>query len=301
MLKGGRGGQAFICEVLRPENQTDYGIETQSHMQFLSILLVVAALTADNVKFQKNGVPLLAGGSKKYLEITFEDVLRRDFALDTKVGVIFRPLLSALFIAVPLAFAFVATVFYSYWGWNLYGNCITYATQLASVCIWIIGALGLLILGGNPRVRLVSQPIKPHIEQGLGDLERADPLAARVEINFGSLHGSQYRVDKGTALVDKNIIRWIAGLKLQTVRSRMWILGFLVFGMMLLTSIALQVVGATVATIGSESLGIAILLATSICRGAGIAGPEDWMIPSAWRRKGTYYGATLLGRFANYI
>jgi len=117
-----------------------------------------------------------------------------------------------------------------------------------------------------------------------------------LAVEFGSLLGSQYRKDKGECQIPKDLVRYIAGLKLKPVRSRMWFIGFIIFGLMLLTSIGLQVLGATVATIGSESMGIAILLLTSVLRGAGVAGPEAWQIPSRRRRHGAS-NATLVGKY----
>jgi len=150
LLEGGGGGQAFICDLLRPVDMTDYSIDIQAHMQFLSILMVAAGLMADNVQLQNSDKS----------KVRFIDVLSRDFALDDGLSIVFRPIAYTLFIAVAAVFALAMTVFYSFWVENLYGQGIPYVSQIASISIWVIGALGLLMLGGNPRVKLGSQPIK---------------------------------------------------------------------------------------------------------------------------------------------
>jgi hypothetical protein len=41
LIDGSRGGQVFVCELLKPKEGEHYGIEQQARMQFLSVLLVV--------------------------------------------------------------------------------------------------------------------------------------------------------------------------------------------------------------------------------------------------------------------
>jgi len=67
----------------------------------------------------------------------------------------------------------------------------------------------------------------------------------------------------------------------------------------LLISILLQIAGAQIATIGSESMAVALLMVTALARGRGVSGPEEWLI-SQWRmRRGANYGAALVGRMVS--
>lgn len=61
LVDGSRGGQAFMCELLRPKDNEVYPIEEQARMQLLSILLVATSLIKN--KIPRNG--------RKYLKKTF--------------------------------------------------------------------------------------------------------------------------------------------------------------------------------------------------------------------------------------
>jgi hypothetical protein len=83
---------------------------------------------------------------------------------------------------------------------------------------------------------------------------------------------------------------------MKLLRTRAWYIGILWFMLYLGISITLQIAGAKVATVASEIMGVAILIATSVFRGAGISGPEKWMIPGWATRPGAGYTVSMLSK-----
>lgn len=165
--------------------------------------------------------------------------------------------------------------------------------QLSSVLTWFVGAVGLLVQGGTPRVTLVTDAkITSHLSSKLANL----PMTPKVTVKFGSLIGSNFVPDKGTCTIDRELVKSICRMNIKCVRDGRWIAGMLFYASMLLLSIVLQIGGSAVATVWSEVMVVGILLLTSVCRGYGVAGPEIWQIPSWIRRPGAYTGAILVGQ-----
>jgi hypothetical protein len=188
--------------------------------------------------------------------------------------------------------------------------------------LWEIGAISLLMLGGNPRVKIIQKAIPPCVEaritaepriaEGKSDEtssehkteEGENPLATNPEtinirLEFGSIHGSVYIPSRGHCILPVDIVRAICRWDLELQRPTLWKLGFAWSSLFLLISILLQVVGAQVATVGSEGMSIIFLMATALARGWGVAGPEEWLIPRRKMRHGANYGASLLGKMVS--
>lgn len=163
---------------------------------------------------------------------------------------------------------------------------------------WAVGAIGLLMLGGNPRVKIVDTAIPSHVETRIKSGTRHDKKSGdrTIRLEFGSFHGSVYYSSRGHCTLPVDVVQTICGWELELRRPLFWKLGFVWPGFLLLISILLQIAGAQVATLGSETMGVAILLGTSLARGMGVSGPEEWLIPKWKYRRGTNYGASLLGR-----
>jgi hypothetical protein len=85
-------------------------------------------------------------------------------------------------------------------------------------------------------------------------------------------------------------------MSLQFTRTFYWQVELIWFSVHILISVSLQVAASRVATIESQLLGIVFLISTSIFRGQGVSGPEDWMIPKWKMRKGTGYAVQLQGQ-----
>ena len=54
---------------------------------------------------------------------------------------------------------------------NLFGDALPYIVKIASLLSWAVGAIGLLMLGGNPRVKLVVKSVPEHIKRRLAALK----------------------------------------------------------------------------------------------------------------------------------
>jgi hypothetical protein len=121
--------------------------------------------------------------------------------------------------------------------------------------------------------------------------------ATPVTLGFGSLHGSVYTPDQGSCVLPWHVIRGICGWDIRVKRSIYWYFGVLWFGAQLLLSIAMQVVASKYNNIWAEILSIGILLLTSLARGSGLSGSEEWMIPSWKRGAGRGQDAQLLRKF----
>jgi hypothetical protein len=180
------------------------------------------------------------------------------------------------------------------------------------------------MLGGNPRVKIIDTAIPPYIEARIkaahittaatksdngetnnpetekaisGDVEA--PAQNTIRLEFGSIHGSVYISSNGYCTLPVDVVRTICGWDLELQRPLRWKLGFVWSCLFLLISILLQIAGAQIATIGSVSMAITILMLTALARGWGVSGPEEWLIPKWKMRRGTNYGALLLGRMVS--
>lgn len=299
LIDGSRGGQAFICSLLRPKDNQRYSVGSQARIQLQSVILVAAGFMNLNCS---NGVKEL------------RQALREDFEFSDRLGVVFDRLLPVLLILNFLVLVLVTTVFYALWADNLYGRSGPYVIQFCSFVSWAVGATGLLMMGGNLRVKFVDQEIPAFVRDRIEDLahkdvdkndvseakkdsgdsdEDARQRVQLVQLEFGSLHGSIYTPDYGTCNVPLEVIRAVCSWDLEFSRRWSWYVGMLWFASMLLCSIVLQVAGTKCATIGSEIMGVFLLLVTSVLRGSGISGREEWLIPR-WKCR-AQYGAKLQG------
>ena len=294
LIDGSRGGQAFICSLLRPKDNQRYPIGKQARAQLQSMILVVAGM-----------MNLEATNSTKGLE----QALREDFEFSDRLGVVFKRLFPTIVALNFLFLILLVVVCYSLWGTNLFGQSSPYVIKICSFALWIVGATGLLMMGGNPRVKIVSHEIPQFVEERIylqsrkgstsesdSSDESTDDLAKpfeRLQIEFGSVHGSVFTPDYGTCTVPLDVVRAVCSWDIEFSRTWRWFLGTSWFGLMLLCSIVLQVAGIKRATLWSEVLGVVLLLVTSVLRGLGISGREEWLIPR-WKSR-AHYGATLQG------
>ncbi|EDR16171.1 uncharacterized protein LACBIDRAFT_301987 [Laccaria bicolor S238N-H82] len=282
LIDGSRGGQAFICSLLLPEKETSYTIDVQARMQFRSILLVAAGLMKPNSL------------------VHLDDIMENDFQLSPRLGVIFRRLLIILAIANVIVMGIAIATVYSIFRDNLFGKVIPYVAQAASLLLWAVGAIGLLMLGGNPRVKNIILPdsdLPPYILNRLAELKTKVSKEGLVEIQFGSIHGSHYIPDHGSCSLPFFVVDRMCRWEIGVVRSRNWYFGIGWWSTCLLLSIGLQIMGAQVATVASEIFSIIVLLMTALARGYGVAGPEEWLIPGRKSRRTAGYGASLVGKF----
>jgi len=148
------------------------------------------------------------------------------------------------------------------------------------------------MMGGNPQVAIDTKRALPDfIEERLHLLESSSPsentkgIPVDVRLEFGSLHGSAYTQDKGHCLLPAHVVhsvcKWHA---LRVEKTTKWYLGFVWYGILMLCSVATQVAGSKITTLGSEIMFLGILMITALLRGAGLAGKEEWMIPR-WTRQ----------------
>ncbi|GAB1319689.1 hypothetical protein MFIFM68171_09899 [Madurella fahalii] len=341
LIDGSRGGQAFMAEVLAPETGTHYSIADQARLQMLSVLMVGAGLAVDDS-----------------LENYMGTVLPADFDLSDGLGSVFGRLAIGLVAGSLLVVLFMLATWWSLMRGNLFGSALPYMVKIVSLMSWAVGATGLLMLGGNPRVRLVVKGIPDHIKKRLASLKdgadldstetctgpvleasdkaqstkittevltshendetlsglnpKATTCSSKVETNrtqnsrdtdpkvkiqFGSLHGSVFLPDRGFCVLRSSLVERLCAIDILTVRTVGWYLGMAWFGLLLLGSIALQVGSTLAPAFGADLLGLVFLLVTALARGAGVAGPEEWMIPRWKRRQNASNGAVLLGQF----
>ncbi|XTI85802.1 hypothetical protein V2W45_1466632 [Cenococcum geophilum] len=258
LVDGSRGGQAFMCELPRPKDNEVYmyPIEEQARMQLLSVLLVATLLIKDQDSEE------------------WEEVLKEGFQLDNSLGTVFQRLFVELVIVNFFLICFIVSICYALW--------------LCSLASWAYGATGLLMLGGNPRVKtnykkgfpdriearlLEKIDVDGHDCLGIRDLDQAGDLG----LHFGSLHGSVFTKDDGTCKVLGHIAKRVYSLDLELVRTTEWYLGIAWFALYLGISIMLQIAGTKVATVLLEVMAVVILILTSVFR-------EGRMIPrwKAW-------------------
>ena len=318
LIDGSRGGQAFICSLVRPKVNQRYPIGQQARAQLQSIILVAAGF-----------MDLSASTGVEELR----QALKEDFEFSDRLGVVFSRLLPVVIVLNVVVLVVVVTVFYSLWADNFYSRFSPYMIQLCSFASWAVGATGLLMMGGNPRIKLVSQdlpklvedriqtalanqerrtstgsdqdvatievveqdtkPINNGIAEEKNDIHISELPMDKIEIEFGSLHGSIYTPDYGTCLVPIEVARAVCSWDLEYARGWKWFAGVVWFGIMLLFSVMLQIAGIKCATIWSEIMGVVLLIVTSVLRGTGISGREEWLIPR-WKTR-AHYGARLQG------
>ena len=118
-------------------------------------------------------------------------------------------------------------------------------------------------------------------------------------MQFGSLHGSVFTEDKGTCYLPAHVVRKICSSDLELCRTPGWVAGMAWCGLQLALSMVLQIAASQGAVVGSEVLGIVVLIVTAVLRGIGLSGPEEWQIPAWKMRPGASYGAIMVGLFAS--
>ena len=283
LIDGSRGGQGFICGLLRPTDKDHYSIVEQARMQMLSVMLVAAALM--NPEGQEN----------------LKAVMEEYFEVGDRLGVVFHRLLIGLVIANFLVIGYAVAVLYAIFRHNIFGAYTPYVIQLCSLMSWAVGAISLLMLGGNPRVKIINKTIPRHILSRLMTMisESDDKSNCKIRLDFGSIHGSVYTPDQGHCILPAHVVYTISRRDLQLQRPKLWKIGFAWSSLLLLVSIALQITGAQVRTLWSEVMAVTVLLVASLARGYGISGPEKWLIPKWKIRPNTNYGASLLGRMVS--
>ncbi|KAF1838164.1 hypothetical protein BDW02DRAFT_576475 [Decorospora gaudefroyi] len=231
------------------------------------------------------------------------------------LGKVFKRLQVALLICEIPVLGFVLVVCYSLWRHNLFGEVVPYAIQLCSLLSWSTGAMGLLMLGGNPRVeiedrvnnipehinaKLFEPPESPSITANSGTHARHGKRIADADDNiileFGFLQGAAFQPVAGNCKLSFDEVCSICGLNIMLKRPWQWKLGMAWYASHLLASIILQIASTTTATIGSQSMGVIILILTSVFRGMGVAGPEEWMIPDWAMREGAGYALAMQGK-----
>jgi hypothetical protein len=278
LVDGSRGGQGFICSLLRPKDAASYTIVEQARMQFRSIILVAAGL--------------MHSESLEDVEL----IMRKDFQLSDGLGVIFRPLLVGLIIANILVIALSVAVFYAIFHNNIFGNLVSFVVKACSLSLWAVGAIGLLMLGGHPRVKIVEADLPDHIMERLAKLDEKKSEEGDVQIEFGSTHGPVYTAGCGHCTLPIDVVQKICRWDLELKRPIRWKIGFTWWSLCLLLSITMQFTGAQVSTLAAEIFSVAILMVASLARGYGVAGPEAWLIPRWKSRRMTAYGAALVGK-----
>lgn len=301
-----------MCEMLRPRDGEHYGIEQQARMQFLSVLLVAVGLMED-----------------QSLE-NFKSALAEDFGITVHLSSVFKRLFICIVIANTVLMLAFCSIGYHFWGRNIFGPGTAYMVEITSIASWATGAIGLLMQGGNPRAVLADLALPLHIQERLEALIRGSELGvveeitsavsppadekkvmditeainpsrttstsgSQLSLHFGSLHGSVFLRDKGHCSISSETVRFLCNSTLRLQRPWQWYTSVLWCGLLLVASMVLQVVGTHTATTGSVVVGVFILLTTSVLRGSGISGPEEWQIPVWKRRRGTNYGAPLQG------
>ncbi|KAG9254534.1 uncharacterized protein F5Z01DRAFT_622150 [Emericellopsis atlantica] len=271
LIDGSRGGQAFVAAILAPEGGKHYSIVDQARMQLLSVLLVGASLTREDRR-------------EEYVDV----VLPRDFDLSPALGVVFTRLLAGLVFFSVVCVALLVSTWWSLLRSNLYGDraSLAWVTKVLSLGCWAVGSMGLLMLGGNPRVAKVHT----------APTERPPHSKMPIVVQFGSLHGSIFTPDRGTCELPRELVERICALDIKTVRSVGWAAGVAWFGVMLLAGVTLQIGSILAPLFAADLASLTFLLLTSLARGVGVSGPESWMIPRWKRRPNAVHGAVLVGQ-----
>jgi hypothetical protein len=268
LLEGSRGGSAYMCKLFVPPDGEHYGIDQQARMQFLSVL-VTAAILSNPVE-------------------EFPDIIRNELGLSEGLSVIFSTLFQRLVIMSSIAELFVLVMVTRLLHNATIGLHLLEGTSL--LCL-IAGYIGLLMIGGNPRVRIVRKPIHPTIESRLPPKS----LKEKIMVEFGSLQGSTYTGDRGFGLLSPHILRDISQYDLEIRRPRSWYVTFVFFSVMIAIGIAAKIVAVRYNTMAFAGLWVVYFVTTALFRGLGLSGPEEWMIPEAQMRPNSEYGAVLVG------
>ncbi|RVD87084.1 uncharacterized protein DFL_005331 [Arthrobotrys flagrans] len=293
LIDGSRGGNAYMCELLRPKDGATYTIDEQARWQYVSVVLVAMGLLKHPYHEQ------------------WKDVLARDFQVDERLGKVFTTLKYTLILFNLITTFLVIAVAFAMFEKNVFRRSLPFLIQIASLFAWAFGSVGLLMIGGNPRVQIIpdEKRIPSYIEERIDQAYELaaspsfwggqNPTEQRKEyltLNFGYLNGSEFHISGGgTCKVRRDIVEALCSSKLKMVRPVSWYLCIGWFLLFLGISVALLIASSLVATIYSQILAVGILIVTAVARGWGISGPEDWMIPKLYMRGGASYGANLLG------
>ncbi|KAK6340072.1 hypothetical protein TWF730_001845 [Orbilia blumenaviensis] len=297
LVDGSRGGNGYMCELLRPKTGGTYTIDEQARWQYVSVILVAMGLL------------------KHQYHAEWKRVLAQDFQVDHRLGKVFGTLKYALILFNFVTICLVVAVAFAMFDKNVFRGSLPFLIQIASLFAWAFGSIGLLMIGGNPRVEIVpdEKGIPEHIQSRLaeavelagsavsyGGQEPTEQQEKYVTLNFGYLHGSEFhRGGGGTCKIHRDIVRELCSSKLKLVRPVSWYLCMGWFLLFLGVSVALLIASSLVATIYSQILAVGILIVTAVARGWGISGPEAWMIPKPYMRGGAGYGANLLGQMVS--
>ncbi|KAK6522970.1 hypothetical protein TWF281_002397 [Arthrobotrys megalospora] len=297
LVDGSRGGNGYMCELLRPKVGGTYTIDEQARWQFVSVVLV--------------GMGLL----KHQYHEKWKEVLAQDFQVDHRLGKVFGTLKYALILFNFITICLVVAVAFAMFDKNVFRGSLPFLIQIASLFAWAFGSIGLLMIGGNPRVHIVpdEKGVPEHIQERINEaIERAASASSHggqypseeqkeyLTLNFGYLHGSEFHPGGGgTCKVRRDIVEGLCSSKLKLVRPFAWYLCMGWFLLFLGISVALLIASSLVATIYSQILAVGILIVTAVARGWGISGPEGWMIPKHYMRGGAGYGANLLGQMVS--
>lgn len=153
------------------------------------------------------------------------------------------------------------------------------------------------VVNGTSEVGMVNQT--ESLEEDISSVRGRRSCDTLVRVQFGSLHGSIFTPDQGHCRVSSSLVERICNMDIKLVRSHGWYAGIFWFGLSLLASIALQIAGSLAPAFAADLMSLAFLLLTSLARGAGVSGSEEWMIPKWRRRKNTTHGAVLIGQFSS--
>jgi hypothetical protein len=81
-------------------------------------------------------------------------MLKKDFEIGQDLGSVFKWLFHYLVIANLIVVTIFASVAVALWNDNIYRGFMLYIVELLSIGSWVVGAIGLMMLGGNPTCRL---------------------------------------------------------------------------------------------------------------------------------------------------
>jgi hypothetical protein len=237
---------------------------------------------------------LLAVAAQMRPGTDFGRVLEKDLGLSSRSSPIFGVLARALSWAGSVVLLELLSLTGHFTGVITLGAGLPYVVETCSLLCWIVGATGLLMLGGHPYVRLAQEPLSSHIDNRL----TKHSANTQIKIEFGSLHGSMFISDRGHSSIPGDVVEQICRLDIQLYRPIDWYLRFIWFTTLLFAGMVLKVVEFRDLSSDVQWLGVMVLMIGYVCRGWGIMGPEEWMIPTAFRRQDTQYGATLVGQIS---
>jgi hypothetical protein len=167
LVDGSRGGHAFMAEILAPDGDTHYSIAEGARLQMLSVLMVGAGLAIDD-------------SIENYVDV----VLPADFDLSGGLGSVFVRLAFGLVVASILVVGLTVAAWWSLMNTNLFGDARPFMVKIVSLMSWAVGATGLLMMGGNPRVKLVVKKIPEHIKSRLASLKEEALASNSIRVEF---------------------------------------------------------------------------------------------------------------------